>query len=91
MSARQRGEERVAHRLKDGMIGKFERSCQGKVCRIEEGVALRVLPYLLMGTASGDEDIESRRRVIIDVDREIKGVRDSTLASAYQPREDRNR
>jgi hypothetical protein len=38
-----------------------------------------------MRSASGDEDIESRRRVIINVDREIKGVRDSTLASAYQP------
>src|SRR6266852_3042777 len=36
MSARQRGKERVAHRLEDGMIGKFERGCQGKVRRIEE-------------------------------------------------------
>lgn len=85
MSARQRVEERVAHRLEDGMIGNFERGCQGKVRRIEERVVLRVIPCLRMRSASGDKDIESRRRVIIDVDREIKGVRDSALASAYQP------
>lgn len=84
MSAGQRGEERVPHRLEDGMIGKFERGCQGKVRRIEERVALRVVPYLRMRSTSGDKDIESRRRIIIDVDREIKGMRDSTLASAYQ-------
>jgi hypothetical protein len=85
MSTGQRGEERVAHRLEDGMIGKFKRGCQGKVRRIEERVVLRVLPYLRMRSASGDKDIESRRRVIIDVDREIEGVCDSTLASACQP------
>lgn len=73
------------------MIGKFERGCQGKVRRIEERVVLRVIPYLRMRSASGDKDIKSRGRVIINVDREIKGVRDSTLASAYQPWEDRNR
>jgi hypothetical protein len=73
------------------MIGKLKRRCQGEVRRIEERVVLRVLPYLLMRSASGDKDIESRRRVIIDVDREIKGVCNSTLASAYQPWEDRNR
>lgn len=90
MSARQRGEERVTHRLEDGMIGKFERGCQGKVRGIEKRVVLRVLSYLHMRSASGDEDIERRRRVVIDVDRKIEGVRDSTLASAYQPWEDRN-
>ena len=90
MPARQRGEERVAHRFEDGMIGKFERGCQGKVRRIEERVALRVLPYLRVRSTSGDEDIESRGRIIIDVDREIKGVCDSTLASAYQPWKDRS-
>ena len=91
MSARQRGEERVPHSLEDGMIGKFERGCQGKVRRIEERVAFRVIPYLRMRSTSGDKDIESGRCIIIDVDREIKGVRDSTLASAYQLWEDRNR
>ena len=90
MSARQRREERVAHRLEDGVAGKFERGRQRKVRRIEQRIAFRVIPYLRMRSASGDQDIESRRRVIIDVDREIKRVRDSTLASAYQSREDRN-
>ena len=78
-------EERVANRLEDGVIGKFERGCQRQVRRIEDRVVLRVLSYLWMRSASGDQDIESRRCVIIDVDREIKGVRNSTLASAYQP------
>lgn len=36
VSGWQRGEKRVAYRLEDGVIGKFERSRQGKVCRIEE-------------------------------------------------------
>ncbi len=67
------------------MISKFERGCQGKIRRIEERVILRVLPYLRMRSASRNQDIESRRRVIIDVDREIEGVRNSTLSSAYQP------
>jgi hypothetical protein len=87
MSARQRREERVAHRLEDGVIGKFERGRQGKICRIEQRFAFRVLSYLLMRSASGDQDIESRRRIIIDVDREIKGVRDSALKGAYQQRD----
>jgi hypothetical protein len=71
MSARKRREERVAHRLEDGVIGKLERRRQGKVSRVEERVAFRVLSYLRMRSASGDQDIESRRGVIIDVDREI--------------------
>jgi hypothetical protein len=40
-----------------------------------------------MRSASSDQDIEGRGCVVIDVNREIKGVSDAALTGAYQPSE----
>jgi hypothetical protein len=61
------------------VVGQFERRCQGKVRRIEERLVLCIISHSWMRSASSNQDFESRGRIIIDIDREIKGVRDPTL------------
>jgi len=90
VSAWQCREECVAHGLEDRVIREFEGGCQGKVCWVEERLAISFVSYLWMWPASGYQHVKSRRRVIVDIDREIKRMGDSALVKAYQPRVDQD-
>lgn len=68
------GEESAANSVEDGVIGNFQGCCGREVVWVEETLTFSVgaVVKTLMGSASCDEDFQSRRHVVADIDREIK-------------------
>lgn len=67
-------EERVADRVEDGVVRDLERGCEWEVGWVEERVAIWVYvdSCRLVWSTRGDQDVQRRRGVVIDIDGKVE-------------------